>query len=121
MVKGAAGRQRYEKVHKYHQVFVKRRRALMQIFQTYPIHMCIYPEPALKQPLSESEAKSIQLKTISIFGWAVQGRADVEARFIAIAREGYGMTEIGSGTMVPPPAVEKAKMRCVGYRLPSRS
>lgn len=103
--------------------FVAKKMSLTRLhswLQTYPIHMCIYPEPALKQPLSEREAKSIQLKTISIFGWSVQGRADVEARFNTIAREGYGMTEIGSGTMVPPPAVEKAKIRCVGLPAPFR-
>ncbi|MGB3067226.1 MAG: class I adenylate-forming enzyme family protein [Ottowia sp.] len=103
--------------------FVAKKMSLTRLhgwLQTYPIHMCIYPEPALKQPLSEEEAKTIQLKTISIFGWSVQGRADIEARFKAVAREGYGMTEIGSGTMVPPPALEKAKIRCVGLPAPFR-
>jgi len=87
----------------------------------YPIHTCIYPEPALKYPLDKAQAQRIQLRSLAIFGWSIEGRSQVEQRFPgAVAREAYGMTEIGSGTLVPPPAVDVARTRCVGQPAPFR-
>ncbi|MGB1006688.1 MAG: hypothetical protein ACPGVX_05905, partial [Thalassobaculaceae bacterium] len=39
------------------------------------------------------------LKYVSIYGWRRDSREEVERRFNVTAREGYGMTEIGGGTI----------------------
>jgi long-chain acyl-CoA synthetase/crotonobetaine/carnitine-CoA ligase len=78
------------------------------------IHYCIFPEPALKVwPESEND-KKLHLKYVSIFGWSPESREEVERRFGCVARESFGMTEIGGGLMVPEDAGEKAYQRTCG-------
>jgi len=80
----------------------------------YRIHYCIFPEPALSQhPPSERDAE-VQLKYISIYGWTETARREVQRRFNVVAREGYGMTEIGTGALVPAWAQEHALRRTCG-------
>lgn len=67
----------------------------------YQIHYCIFPEPALSHyPPSERDAQ-VALKYISIYGWTESARRAVQQRFNVVAREGFGMTEIGTGALVP--------------------
>ncbi|TMV08314.1 class I adenylate-forming enzyme family protein [Arenibacterium halophilum] len=78
------------------------------------IHYCIFPEPALKVwPESETD-KKLHLKFVSIFGWSAESRKAAERRFGCVARESFGMTEIGGGLMVPEQAGEKAYQRTCG-------
>jgi long-chain acyl-CoA synthetase/crotonobetaine/carnitine-CoA ligase len=88
--------------------------------QDYPVHYCIYPEPALKQRQPSPKDKQISLSHVSIFGWGEQARREVEERFGVTAREGYGMTEIGGATFVPASATHVAYERSCGTPSPCR-
>ena len=80
----------------------------------YRIHYCIFPEPALTiHPPSEKD-KSTCLKYISVYSWTERARREVMERFNVIAREAYGMTEIGTGTLVPDWAHKKGELRTCG-------
>ena len=81
------------------------------------IHYCIFPEPVLKAWPEGPKDKALSLRFVSIFGWREEARREVERRFGCIARESFGMTEIGGGLMVPEEAGEKAYQRVCG--LPS--
>lgn len=80
----------------------------------YRIHYCIFPEPALSQHPPSGRDAQVQLKYISIYGWTENARREVQRRFGVVAREGYGMTEIGTGLLVPTGATEKALLRTCG-------
>ena len=98
-------------------VFVARRMSLTHLhgwLRQYRIHMCIYPEPALKQPSTPELDAQLSLRYISIYGWGAQARQAVEQRFGVVAREGYGMTEIGGGCIVPAAATHMAHTRSCG-------
>jgi long-chain acyl-CoA synthetase/crotonobetaine/carnitine-CoA ligase len=86
----------------------------------YRIHYCIFPEPALSlHPRGTSDA-DVCLKYISIYGWTKPAREEVQERFNVIAREGFGMTEVGTGALVPAWASEKALERTCGLPAPFR-
>lgn len=104
-------------------VYMARRMSLTRFhgwLRDYKIHMCIYPEPALKQPSTAELDRALHLKYLSIYGWGEQARQEVEQRFGVLAREGYGMTEIGMGTIVPPAATHMAYTRRCGLASPFR-
>src|SRR5699024_203261 len=80
----------------------------------YHIDYCIFPEPALTvHPRSEKD-KQTCLKYISVYSWTERARREVMERFDVVAREAYGMTEVGTGTLVPEWADDKALMRTCG-------
>jgi long-chain acyl-CoA synthetase len=80
----------------------------------YRIHYCIFPEPALAHYPPSERDRQVALKYISIYGWTEVSRRAVQERFGVIAREGYGMTEIGTGSLVPAWASDKALLRTCG-------
>lgn len=81
---------------------------------THRIHYCIFPEPALSQHPPSERDEQVQLKYVSIYGWTESARREVQRRFNIVAREGYGMTEIGTGALVPAWADDKALLRTCG-------
>jgi long-chain acyl-CoA synthetase/crotonobetaine/carnitine-CoA ligase len=104
-------------------VFVARRMSLTRFYdwlKNYEIHYCIFPEPALKQREPGPADKELSLKYVSIYGWRAEARREVETRFNVTAREGYGMTEIGGATLVPPAADHMAYVRTCGLVSPFR-
>ncbi|WP_454828788.1 class I adenylate-forming enzyme family protein [Paraburkholderia xenovorans] len=86
----------------------------------YRIHYCIFPEPALSQHPRGPRDAEVHLKYISIYGWTRSAREEVQARFGVIAREGFGMTEVGTGALVPAWAHDKALERTCGLPAPFR-
>ncbi|QFT61059.1 Long-chain-fatty-acid--CoA ligase (plasmid) [Sulfitobacter sp. THAF37] len=84
------------------------------IFVSEEIHYCIFPEPALKAWPEGEKDKALHLKYVSIFGWREDARQEVERRFGCVARESFGMTEVGGALMVPEAAGEKAYQRTCG-------
>lgn len=78
------------------------------------IHYCIFPEPVLKAWQAGEKDNALCLKYVSIFGWREDARREVEKRFGCIARESFGMTEVGGALMVPEEAGEKAYQRTCG-------
>jgi len=102
---------------------VARRMSLSHFYgwlKDYRIHYCIFPEPALKQLPPGPADKELSLKYVSIYGWRAEARREVEERFGVTAREGYGMTEIGGGAIVPPSADHMAYVRTCGLASPFR-
>jgi acyl-CoA synthetase (AMP-forming)/AMP-acid ligase II len=103
--------------------FVARRMSLTRFLdwlRQYDIHFCIFPEPALKQRAPGPADREIALKHVSIYGWRGEARREVEARFGITAREAYGMTEIGSASVMPVSASHMAYKRSCGLPAPFR-
>jgi long-chain acyl-CoA synthetase/crotonobetaine/carnitine-CoA ligase len=103
--------------------FVARRMSLTRFLgwlRDHPIHFCIFPEPALKQGRPGPDDRKLSLRHVSIYGWRAEARREVEERFGVIAREAYGMTEIGSASVMPVGAAHMAHVRSCGLPAPFR-
>jgi len=104
-------------------VYIARRMSLTrfpQWLRDFQIDYCIFPEPMLRQhPPSPSDGETC-LKYISIYDWTETARKEVQERFDVVAREGYGMTEIGTGLLMPQEAAGKALTRSCGLPAPFR-
>lgn len=79
----------------------------------YQIHFCIFPELVYRQPPRADDGKSA-LRRIATYGHNKDCHADLERRFNVIAREGFGMTEIGSGLSLPLEATHMVGSGVVG-------
>ena len=103
--------------------YVARRMSIAQFFEwlrVYRIHSCTFPEPALKAfPASPEDAK-LELKYIYTFGWRPTSKRQAEQRFGCLARDAYGMTELGTATVTPVEAGEKNFERTCGSPAPQR-
>lgn len=102
---------------------VARRISLTRFYdwlKDYEINYCIFPEPALKARPASPADKELHLTYVSIYGWSREARCEVQERFDVVAREGYGMTEIGGATLVPAAAEAKALERTCGLPAPFR-
>lgn len=66
----------------------------------YGIEYCIFPQIVLKQPPRADDA-GIPLKMVSVFGLRRDMHAALEQRFGVVARESFGMTEVGSALFTP--------------------
>lgn len=88
--------------------------------EQYDINYCIFPEPALKVRATSQEDAKLNLKYVSIYGWRKESRKEIMDRFNVTAREGYGMTEIGSASIVPLAAEDKALETTCGLPCPFR-
>jgi long-chain acyl-CoA synthetase/crotonobetaine/carnitine-CoA ligase len=86
----------------------------------FEINYCIFPEPALKVREPSPGDRELALKYVSIYGWRAEARAEVQERFGVMAREGYGMTEIGGAAVVPESASDMALQMTCGLPGPFR-
>jgi long-chain acyl-CoA synthetase/crotonobetaine/carnitine-CoA ligase len=80
----------------------------------YEIHYCAFPEPALKVHPPSDRDKQVKLKFISAFGWRGKANREVEERFGLVARNSYGMTEIGGGISLPAGATHMVDKETCG-------
>jgi len=83
------------------------------------VEYCIFPQIILKQP-ERPEDRLHGLKRVSIFGLRGDMHAALERRFSCVARESFGMTEIGSGLTTPPEASEMVGSGTCGLPSPFR-
>ena len=72
----------------------------MDWVRRYRIHFCIFPELVYRQPPNPEDGKS-SLRRVATYGHRKSIHADLERRFNVIAREGFGMTEVGSAMSMP--------------------
>ncbi|BBK44355.1 AMP-binding protein [Allostella vacuolata] len=103
-------------------VFVAQRQSgsrFMDWVRAHEIDFCIYPTVAYKQPPAEDDARHL-VKRANIYGFPAGDHAALEARFDFHAREGFGMTEIGCGTIVPIEATDMVGTGTVGIPAPFR-
>ena len=79
----------------------------MDWIHRYQIHFCIFPELVYRQPPRPDDGKSA-LRRIATYGHTKATHADLERRFNVVAREGFGMTEVGSALSVQYEATHMA-------------
>jgi crotonobetaine/carnitine-CoA ligase len=72
----------------------------MEWVRRYNIDFTLLPNVLLKQPPS-AEDRNHALVKANIYGFPKADHAALEERFDVIAREAFGMTEIGSATFMP--------------------
>lgn len=104
------------------QIFVARRASasrFMDWVRKYDIHYCLFPEIVYQQPPSPLDGKN-SLKRVSVFGLNKEQHADLERRFGTIARESFGMTEVGSALFTPREAFHMVGSGSCGMASPFR-
>jgi len=72
----------------------------MHWVREYDIEFCLLPNVLLKQAPSP-EDRNHKLVKGNVYGFAKSDHAALEERYDLIAREAFGMTEIGSATFMP--------------------
>src|SRR6516225_7167648 len=82
----------------------------------YQIHFCIFPELVYRQPAREDDARTA-LRRVATYGHTKAIHGDLERRFKVVAREGFGMTEVGSAMSMPYEATHMVGLGACG--LPS--
>lgn len=83
-------------------------------------HYCVLPEPILKTVPKAPEDANIPLKFVHAFGWRPAARVEAEERFGMVARDSFGMTEVGPAIVCPHDAREKLQMNTCGLAAPFR-
>ena len=83
-------------------------------------HYCVLPEPLLKAMPPSPDDADLPLKHVHAFGWRPSARAEAEARFGLIARDGFGMTEVGPAMVCPVAAGDKLEQNTCGLAAPFR-
>lgn len=85
----------------------------------YGVQFCLFTEAAYKQPPSPEDRDS-EIVRVSTYGFPRQEQANLEKRFDFVAREAFGMTEIGAGLFVPMEAVDMVGSGSCGIAEPFR-
>jgi long-chain acyl-CoA synthetase/crotonobetaine/carnitine-CoA ligase len=83
-------------------------------------HYCVLPEPILKAVPPSPDDASIPLKMVHAFGWRPSARAEAEQRFGIVARDSFGMTEVGPAMLCPKDAGDKLERNTCGLAAPLR-
>ena len=103
--------------------YVARRMSLSRFFdwaRDLQINYTYFPEAALKTLPPSDRDKEMSLRYINAFGWSPASGREAEERFGVIARDSFGMTEIGAGMLVPVSATHKLDKRTCGVAAPFR-
>lgn len=87
--------------------------------KTHAIDWCQFPILMTRQPMAPDDSQTA-LKQVATFGWDGETCRNFKARFGVLAREGFGMTEIGLGTAMPPEMEEMFDSASVGLDGPFR-
>ncbi len=87
--------------------------------RAYRINFCLFPGPAYKQPPSPLDRDNAIVR-VNTYGFPKQNQADLERRFDFVAREAFGMTEIGAGLFVPIEAEDMVGSGSCGVPTPFR-
>lgn len=77
----------------------------MERVRRFGIHFCIFPEVVYKQPPRPDDADNA-IRRANVYGLRKEIHADLERRFNLVAREAFGMTEVGTTLFVPIEATE---------------
>lgn len=85
----------------------------------YRIDFCLFSSAAYKQPPSPIDRDNEVIR-VSTYGFPKGAQADLEARFDFVAREAFGMTEIGAGLYVPITAADMTGSGSCGLAVPWR-
>jgi long-chain acyl-CoA synthetase len=85
----------------------------------FRIDFCLFPAAAYKQQPRSIDRDNAIIR-VSTYGFPKASQADLEARFDFVAREAFGMTEIGAGLFVPIEASEMTGSGSCGIAVPWR-
>ncbi len=91
----------------------------MEWVRRYRINFCLFPSAAFKQPPHPLDRQN-EITRVSIYGFSRHSQAALEERFDFVAREAFGMTEIGAGLSVPLEATDMVGSGSVGLPTPFR-
>jgi len=83
------------------------------------IEFCLFPEAAYKQSAQPNDADN-EIVRVSTYGFPKDEQASLEERFDFVAREAFGMTEIGTALFVPIEATEMTGSGSCGIPEPFR-
>ncbi|BBK45336.1 AMP-binding protein [Allostella vacuolata] len=103
-------------------LFVARRQSasrFMAWVREHGIRFTLLPAVVLKQPVDPREREH-RLVRVNVYGLPREDHAPLEERFDCIAREAYGMTEIGSGMFMPIEAQDMVGSGSCGIPSPFR-
>jgi acyl-CoA synthetase (AMP-forming)/AMP-acid ligase II len=103
-------------------LFVARRQSssrFMDWVRDLKIEFCLLPWVVHKQPPHELDAQN-NVKRANVYGIPPQLHGALEARFNLIAREAFGMTEVGSAAFMPIEAVDMVGSGSCGMAGPFR-
>jgi acyl-CoA synthetase (AMP-forming)/AMP-acid ligase II len=85
----------------------------------YEIDWCQFPILMTRQP-EEPDDNATALRQVAVFGWDGETCRTFKKRFGILAREGFGMTEIGLGSAMPAALEEMYDSGSVGLDGPFR-
>ena len=91
----------------------------MEWVRSQRINFCLFPELAFKQPPSPHDGDNAIIR-VNVYGLHKENHAALEERFDFIAREAFGMTEIGSGLFMPIEATDMVGSGSCGIPSPFR-
>lgn len=103
--------------------YIAQRMSLSRFFgwaREYEINYTYFPEAALKTLPKEADEGLRSLKYINAFGWSPDSIREVEQRLGVVARDSFGMTEIGAGMMMPVASQHKQDKPYCGVAAPFR-
>jgi crotonobetaine/carnitine-CoA ligase len=85
----------------------------------YRIDFCLFSSAAYKQPPQPIDRDNAIIR-VSTYGFPKASQADLERRFDFVAREAFGMTEIGAGLFIPIEAPDMVGSGSCGLAVPWR-
>ena len=91
----------------------------MEWVRRHGIEFCLFPELVLKQPPSTADGNNALVR-MNIYGVKPDRHAEIERRFNVIAREAYGMTEMGSVMFMPMESTDMVGSGSCGLPSPFR-
>ena len=94
-------------------------RHFMDWVREHRIEYCLFPEIVFKQPESPLDAQN-ELRRVSIFGVRPDIHPALERRFDIVAREAFGMTEVGAALAMPAEATDMVGSGSCGLPVPFR-
>lgn len=77
-------------------------------------HYCVLPEPILKTVAPSPRDRDLPIRFAHTFGWRPSARAEAEERFGIVARDSFGMTEVGPAMICPRAAGKKLEQSTCG-------
>lgn len=103
-------------------LFVARRQSasrFMEWIRRYRINFCLFPQIVLKQPVSPLDGDN-EIVRVNVYGLHKETHIELEQRFNLVAREAFGMTEIGSGMFMPIESTDMVGSGACGLPSPFR-
>ncbi|MEY8830841.1 class I adenylate-forming enzyme family protein [Sedimentitalea sp. XS_ASV28] len=83
-------------------------------------HYCVLPQPLMKKVPPSPDDATLPLKYVHAFGWRPSARVEAEERFNLVARDSFGMTEVGPAIICPQDSREKLQRNTCGLAAPYR-